>query len=227
VDAQRRAGGLAANGVAPAGARPDTDISESPTLIQPALQPSDDDGPETARVIPLRPGAADAPPTVQIRPAPTPPGVRIRLASIGWGLALLFVVASGLFVFTWSATGPHASVEVEAAAWMSGGQVMSLVGTGVRNARARFVVVDGGRRAELAVDGLPPLAAGRVYQVWFAEPGQPSRTGGAFLVDPRGDAIVRVTMPVPLERVRAIAVTQEPAPGVASPTGVNLLNWPP
>jgi len=89
------------------------------------------------------------------------------------------------------------------------------------------VPVEGGRRAELTVDGLPPLLPGRAYQLWFAEPGQPVRTGGAFRVDPRGDASVQVTIPTPMERVRAVAVTQEPAPGSGAPTGVHLLDWTP
>jgi hypothetical protein len=190
-------------------------------------RPGDDDGPETVRVIPLRPGALDGPPTVPVQAASPRAGVRIRLASIGWGLTLLFVIAAGLFVFTWSATGPHASPDMEIAAWLPGGQVLELAGTMMPSAKARLFVTDGGRRAELAVDALPPLASGRVYQIWFSEPGQPARNGGAFLVDPRGDAVVRVIIPMPLDRVRAIGVTQEPAPGLAAPTGVSLLTWTP
>ena len=108
---------------------------------------------------------------------------------------------------------------------LPGGQIVNLNGTGVPSASARLYVVENGRRAELTADALPPLPAGRVYQLWFSEPNQPPRTGGAFGVDPRGNASVRVTVPTPLERVRAISVTQEPAPGLAAPTGVHLLDW--
>lgn len=152
---------------------------------------------------------------------------RIRLASLGWAAALLFVIASGLFVGAWAATGPHASAAVELQARLPGGQVLPLAGTGVPTARARLFVVQNGRQAELAVDALPPLRAGRVYQLWFAEPDQPIKTGGAFSVDARGDAVARVTIPAPLERMRAIAVTEEPAPGSPGPTGPHLLDWAP
>lgn len=142
-------------------------------------------------------------------------------------MALLFVVASGLFVYAWSATGPHASFEIQVLARLPGGQLLTLRGTGVPSSSARLFVAENGRRAELAVNSLPPLAPGRVYQLWFDEPGQPSRTGGAFGVDQRGDAVVRVVIPTPLERVRAVGITQEPAPGLSSPTGVRMLDWTP
>ena len=110
---------------------------------------------------------------------------------------------------------------------LPGGQLLRLGGTGAPTASARLYAVENGRRAELTVDALPPLARGRVYQIWFMEPGQPPRTGGAFGVDPRGDAVVQVAIPTPLERVREITVTQEPAPGGSAPSGVPLLGWTP
>jgi anti-sigma-K factor RskA len=167
------------------------------------------------------------PATISVRRVPPRRGLRIKLESIGWAAALLFVITSGLFVYAWSASGPHASPEVEMLARLPGGQLVKLAGTGAPTASARLYVVEGGRRAELTVDALPPLPRGRVYQLWFTEPGQPTRTGGAFGVDPRGDAVVQVAIPTPIERVRAVAVTQEPAPGSPAPTGVNLLNWTP
>jgi anti-sigma-K factor RskA len=87
--------------------------------------------------------------------------------------------------------------------------------------------MSGGTRAEMVVDALPPLPAGRTYQVWISEPGQPIRSGGVFAVNSHGDGFVRITTPVPLERVSAVAVTQEPAPGSANPTGLHLLDWTP
>jgi anti-sigma-K factor RskA len=162
-------------------------------------------------------------PRVQQRPRTR----RIRLAPLGWAAALLFVVAAGLSVGAWSATGPHASLAYEIQARLPGGQILPLEGTGAPAAAGRLFVVEGGRSAELAVDRLPPLREGRVYQLWFAEPGEPIRTGGAFRVDPRGDAVARVTIPAPLERMRAVAVTEEPAPGSSEPTGPHLLDWPP
>jgi anti-sigma-K factor RskA len=152
---------------------------------------------------------------------------RFRLAVIGWAAAMLVTLAAGLLAGAWSVTGPHASPDMEVLARLPGGRVLALRGTGVPSASARLFVVESGRRAELAVDALPPLPPGRVYQLWFAEPGQTPRTGGAFTVGPSGDAVVQVTIPTPLERVQAVAVTQEPAPGLVSPTGAHLLDWTP
>ena len=219
------------------------EASESPTVAMPV--PTDDDAPaaeaqtvatvvtvsdEAVTVVdaaPVQEPGADGPVTVTVRPARPRRGVRIKLASIGWAVALLLVIASGLFVWVWGATAPHASFEVEMLARLPGGQLLRLTGTGAPAASGRLYVVESGRRAELTVNALPPLNRGRVYQLWFTEPGQPPRTGGAFGVDPRGDASVQVTIPTPLERVRGISVTQEPAPGSPAPTGVSMLDWTP
>jgi anti-sigma-K factor RskA len=154
-------------------------------------------------------------------------GTRFRLASLGWAAALLFVIAVGLFVGAWNATGPHPSFEVAVLARLPGGRILPLHGTGVPTASAQLYVVESGRRAELTVSELPPLPQGQVYQLWFAEPDQPVRTGGVFEVGAGGDAAVPVTIPTPLERVRAVAVTREPAPGSVGPTGAHLLDWTP
>jgi anti-sigma-K factor RskA len=208
------------------------DTSESPTITVPVLPHHD--SPTVVDVTPTvveqaAPGddGSEGPTTGPLPSASPRRGLRIKLASIGWAAALLLVIASGIFFAVWSTTGPHASFEVEALARLPGGQIVNLRGTGVPSASARLYVVEAGRRAELTIDALPPLPPGRTYQLWFAEPNQATRTGGAFGVDQRGDASVRVTIPTPLERVRAISVTQEPAPGLAAPTGVHLLDWIP
>jgi hypothetical protein len=166
--------------------------------------------------------------------APLPPATsqppqrpRIRLASIAWAAALAFVLSVGLIVTAWGATGPHASPSVEIGSRLPGGRILSLAGTGAPTARGRLFVVGEGRQAELVTDSLRPLAPGRVYQLWFFESGQPIRTGGTFLVNQQGDAVAPVTIPAPLDRARAIAVTEEAAPSSPQPTGAHLLDWTP
>ena len=217
-------------------ARGEIDGPPTPQEVPPAAPPEPEPRP-TPTAAPVQPPVQLdeplPPPRLALEPIPStrvpqrPRQQRIRLASLGWAAALLFVLASGLFVGAWSATGPHASPTVELQARLPGGRVLRLAGTGVPTAKARLFVVEGGRRAELAVDRLPPPPAGRVYQVWFAEPGEPVKTGGAFTVDARGDAVARVTIPAPLERVRRISVTEEAAPGSANPSGTELLLWTP
>jgi hypothetical protein len=141
---------------------------------------------------------------------------------------LLLVIAAGLFVGVWSVTGPHASPAVEVQARLPGGHVRTLVGgAGLQTARARLFVYAGGKQAELAVERLPVLPPGRVYQLWFSEPGQPFKAGGTFTVDARGDTVARVTIPAPLEQVRGISITEEPGGGSANPSGAKLLSWVP
>ena len=132
---------------------------------------------------------------------------------LGWNLALHRQLAD-------RAT----RVPVELLARLPDGRVVALIGTGTPGASARLYVAEDGRRAELAIAGLPPLPPGRVYQLWFARPGAPPISGGVFHVDARGEALAVVVIPVALEPARAVAVTEEPAPGSPAPTGAHLLD---
>lgn len=110
---------------------------------------------------------------------------------------------------------------------LANGRVYALIGTGIEQASARLYVAPGWQQGELDVSNLPPLPPDRVYQLWFARPGQPTETGGAFRVDAQGKAVAQVTVPVPLDDVSAIAVTEEAAPGVQRPTTKHLLDAKP
>ena len=119
------------------------------------------------------------------------------------------------------APGPAPGPEVEALSRRSG-RLVILAGTGQPGASARlFVAVDGG--GHLAISGLTPLPRERTYQLWFIRTAASAVTGGTFRVDARGLAWVKATVPASLDEVRAIAVTEEPAPGSVSPTGHHLL----
>jgi anti-sigma-K factor RskA len=102
--------------------------------------------------------------------------------------------------------------------------MVALIGTGSPGATARLYVAEDGMRGELAIAGLPALPAGRVYQLWFARTGGSPVSGGVFRVDGRGEALAAVAVPVALEPARAVAVTEEPAPGSPAPTGPHLLD---
>jgi anti-sigma-K factor RskA len=112
--------------------------------------------------------------------------------------------------------------EVEALARRPG-RLVILTGTGAPGASGRLLVAIDGHRGHLATAGLNPLATERTYQLWFVRPGAPTLTGGTFRVDSRGRAWATITVPVSLDEARLIAVTEEPAPGSATPTGSYLL----
>jgi anti-sigma-K factor RskA len=107
------------------------------------------------------------------------------------------------------------------------GPVVPLEGTGRPGASARLFVDRQGSGAWLAVAGLPPLPSGRVYQLWFARPGEPTVSGAAFRVDAEGGAVTPVRLPAALGAVSAIAVTEEAAPASPRPTGPHLLDGKP
>ena len=109
----------------------------------------------------------------------------------------------------------------------STGRTIALEGTGEAGASVRIYLVEDGQRAELAISGLPTLPPNRTYQLWFARPGQPTETGGAFRVDERGRALAHVVIPVPLAQVSAIAITEEPMPASLRPPGAHLLDGKP
>jgi len=119
------------------------------------------------------------------------------------------------------APGPAPGPEVEALSRRPG-RLVILAGTGQPRASARlFVAVDGG--GHLAISGLTPLPRERIYQLWFIGAGASAVTGATFGVDAHGLAWVKASVPASLDNVRAIAVTEEPAPGSGSPTGQHLL----
>jgi anti-sigma-K factor RskA len=120
------------------------------------------------------------------------------------------------------APGPAPGPEVEALSRRPG-RLVILTGTGQPGASARlFVAADGGH-GHLAISGLNALPRARTYQLWFLRSDAPPMPGGTFTVDARGRAWAKITVPAALEGVRAITVTEEPAPGSVAPTGHHLL----
>lgn len=82
---------------------------------------------------------------------------------------------------------------------------------------------NGDRRAGFFVaSGLPPVPAGKTYQLWVISGGTPI-SAGTFPVDQRGEAILRVG-PIPeAARAEVFAVTLEPAGGLPAPSGAMYL----
>ena len=148
---------------------------------------------------------------------------RVRPVSWATALACVGLLAWNLALHRQLASRP-APVPVEQLARLPDGRMVALIGTGTPRASARLYVAEDGQRGELAIAGLPALPPGRVYQVWFARAAGAPLSGGVFHVDGRGEALVVVVIPVALEAGRAVAVTEEPAPGSPAPTGPHLLD---
>jgi hypothetical protein len=73
----------------------------------------------------------------------------------------------------------------------------------------------------LTASNLPPLPAGRTYQVWIVTPDAPV-SAGLLRPGERGDVHAVFTTP-DVARVAAVAVTIEPEGGVPAPTGDKYL----
>jgi len=70
---------------------------------------------------------------------------------------------------------------------------------------------------------LPPLPAGRTYQLWVLTKEPAPLSAGLFQPDRDGRASMTVVTPVDMPPPVAMAVTIEPAGGVAAPTGDKYL----
>lgn len=93
-------------------------------------------------------------------------------------------------------------------------------------ARGRLLRDPASRRWQVLVADLPPAAPGRTYEVWFIAADGRKLPAGTFDVDARGEAELALAPPPDVE-VTAVAITDEPAGGVASPTGeIHLLGLP-
>ena len=139
----------------------------------------------------------------------------------------LAALMAGLLIWNvalqWRIAYPPYGPDVEALSRRPGRMVI-FAGTGAQGASARlFVAVDGGH-GHLAVSGLSPLPRERTYQLWFLRAHAAALTGATFGADARGRAWVKVAVPAALDEVRAIAITEEPAPGSGTPTGPHLLD---
>jgi anti-sigma-K factor RskA len=151
-------------------------------------------------------------------------GLRAWLRIARWPAMASLVVALATWnvALQWQMTHPPYGPDVEALSRRPGRMVI-FAGTGAPGASARlFVAVDGGH-GHLAVSGLRPLPRERTYQLWFLSTRASALTGATFGADARGRAWVKVAAPPSLDEVRAIAITEEPAPGSAAPTGPHLL----
>jgi anti-sigma-K factor RskA len=77
--------------------------------------------------------------------------------------------------------------------------------------------------AALQVSGLPQLAPGKVYELWWIGAKGGSNRAGLFRTGAQGDAAITTNLPPPGDVLMASAVTVEPDGGVPKPTGPTVL----
>jgi anti-sigma-K factor RskA len=81
------------------------------------------------------------------------------------------------------------------------------------------------RGVYFVASNLPPLPAGKDYQLWFVTPTGPV-SAAVFQPDPRGDAALIGNVRADMEEPNAMAVTLEPAGGLPKPSGAFYLVGP-
>jgi len=97
----------------------------------------------------------------------------------------------------------------------SGAEVATLTGSGSAAGATGFAAFPAQGSGYVLVVGLPEAPVGRTYQAWYLVDGQPS-SAGLMEVAADGSSILALA---PRAGTDAIALTVEPAGGVASPTG--------
>jgi anti-sigma-K factor RskA len=98
-------------------------------------------------------------------------------------------------------------------------RTVQLDAVGTDTGSGRLVWSESEGRAVLVVDGLPPVAEGRAYELWYIEGDTPERAG---VLDQDGSRIVAVLDDLPAGAEK-IGITEEPAAGSDLPTGPILL----
>ena len=100
----------------------------------------------------------------------------------------------------------------------SGAITVALKGTQAGpNAQGQLIADPASQSAVLVVTGLPPLEAGKTYQVWLIA-GAPV-SAGLLSVDANGQGVLIVTSTESIGSFKSLGISVEPAGGSPQPTG--------
>lgn len=88
---------------------------------------------------------------------------------------------------------------------------------GLPESRAILMYQSESQQALLFAEGLPPLSADQVYQLWLVQ-GETRISGGLFQVDSNGYGLLLIDAPLGLGSYDRMGVTPEPAGGSPGPT---------
>ena len=168
--------------------------------------------------------------TRQSAPAPQRAGGRMRawLGALGTLAAVALVAAAVGWAQFFRASGEIGRLQGQvAAAETQLDQLQAEVSAAkkvlaaLEGAGGQGVVLLTGNGQTVFVAQLPPLQAGRVYQLWRIQGGQPPASAGTFVVDARGFG--RYDLGGAPATGETIAVTDEPDGGSPGPTTQPLL----
>jgi anti-sigma-K factor RskA len=96
---------------------------------------------------------------------------------------------------------------------------ISLKGTDVQpEAQGQLIADPDSQSAVLVIAGLPPLEAGKTYQVWLIDGGAPV-SAGLLAVDENGQAVFIVTSEEAIGTFNSLGISVEPEGGSLAPTG--------
>ena len=96
---------------------------------------------------------------------------------------------------------------------------ISLSGTDVQpQAKGQLIADPDSQSAVLVITNLPPLQAGKTYQVWLIEGGTP-QSAGLLSVDETGQGLLVVTAEENIGAFDALGISIEPGQGSPKPTG--------
>lgn len=103
-------------------------------------------------------------------------------------------------------------------------RLIPVPGTDVAPGATGYALLAENNRVVFHANNLPPLPAGRVYQLWLIRgPAPQVVSGGIFTLTPARSAEVEFTQGSLIQGVQAVAVTDEPAGGSPGPTGQKFL----
>jgi hypothetical protein len=179
---------------------------------------------------PTRATRSETPDVASERAAPTVvpferPGSTTRRSRIAWiGLAAAAVIA--LLLGGWNLSLQQQLTtsdqqlalvrEAVAVAADPSSRVATLAGTDAAPGVSGIAVVPEAGTGFIVLQGLPSLTGGQVYQAWYLADGVPTSAG---LMPPASSGVAVMAGLEPVAGTDTIALTVEPAGGVAAPTG--------